>query len=171
MSVLSRMGKSAYRAGTSRFGAAAIIAGAGIAGVIGSEPSNESMRGIMNTVIGTPEDGPGADEILLGRKLDTGDVFNPIAPYVPNFLGVRAGPGWTDLKYAMNDGPGVGNPAMWEMQGAMRKRERFMSESADSQFSGMTFDRTMSTFSSRPRSGNLNATGDIVFGAHRNRFK
>lgn len=171
MGVLGEIASGAERFATSRVGTAAILGTAVASAAVGSKPSNDSMRGIMNTVIGTPEGGPGADEILLGRKLDTGDVFNPIAPYIPNFLGIRAGPGWTDLKYAMNDGPGVGNPAMWDMQGAMRKRERFISESANSQFSGMTFDRTMSTFSSRPRPGNLNATGDIVFGAHRNRFK
>jgi hypothetical protein len=179
MSVLSRMGKmasgtakGAYRAGTSRFGAAAIIAGAGAAAVLDSKPSNESMRGIMNSVIGTPEDGPGADEIILGRKLEIGSVFNPLddlIPFDPSFFGIQPGPGWGALKYATQPGPGIGNPAIADYQGAMNKREAFLDDSANKYSAEMNFNAANSTFGARRGYGNLSASGDIVLGKYRQR--
>ena len=169
MSVLSKFASTTERAMTSRVGRTAIIGGAIGMAVLGDKSANnDSARMIMNAVIGTPEDAPGADEIILGRKMELGDIFNPLAPHLPDLPG-NLGPGWRNLKYALQPGDGVVNPAVSDMRAAISKREAFINESYDAGLAETMTNDVSSTF--HPRShNNLNASGDIVFGLHRRRF-
>lgn len=172
--------KGLGRIAESRAGSAAIIGGAAAVGFAGHKSANnESMRMIMNSVIGMPEDGPGADEILMGRKLELGDMFNPlekILPDIQDWPGLNTftkaipelGPGWQNLDYAMQPGPGIGNPAINDMRGAINKRDAFLSESFDKQLSEGMSDTVGQMY--KPHANNLHASGDIVFGLHRRRF-
>lgn len=182
MSLKGRLGSGIGRFAGSRAGSATVIGGAAMLGFAGEESANnDSMRMIMNSVIGTPEDGPGADEILMGRKLDLGDFINPLEGILPNLQDVPGlnavtgaipdfGPGWRNVRYAMQPGPGIGNPAIGDMRGAINKRNAFLQESFDKQLSEGMSNTVTDTFNGRKPFSNLNASGDMVMGMHRSRM-
>lgn len=142
---------------------ASAIAGGVVYGVSSSDVIADGSHGMMNEIIGTPDGMPGADEILLGRRLDFSDVLNPFADMIP---GTMPGAGMSNMmKYGLQDGPGVVNPAIANMETAINKHEAYYDQTYDASYA----DGMYSARQSR-RSHNLNADGDIVLGLHRMRF-
>lgn len=76
MGILASLGKGAYKAATTKAGAATIIGGAALAGIAKSGAPAAARDAALDVAFGDPN----ADESFLGRKLSPGSVFDAVAP-------------------------------------------------------------------------------------------